>query len=415
MECRTLIIGGGIAGLYLAEKLAKRSHSHGSEILLLEKNNYLGGRVYTFRDKARGLQYEAGAGRIHRDHTHVAALVRRFGLKTYPIDGSTHTADGSEYAPVFGALHDILTRLPPSALRQHTIAELLPPQHRGLLSLFPYWAETHLARADNALGVFNTNRKAHGVMADTAADAFYGIAGGIDKLTTGLATAARAAGAEIKTGHEVLDVVRLPSGHFQATVKTNTGRRITIHAERVVFATCRCGLDPFRILRDESFIRHLATSPLLRIYAVYPPTPRTGRVWFAGDSKTVVAGPLRFVIPIHPAKGLIMISYTDGADTEHWRDLEGPALQRDIQRHVRAQWPDREIPEPTYLRKHYWSGGCTYWLPGNYDVEAEAAHALNPQPGLYVCGESISAHHQAWIEGALLTADMLAERLSRED
>jgi hypothetical protein len=399
MECRTLIIGGGIAGLYLAEKLAKRGG-----ILLLEKNNYLGGRIYTFRDKATGLQYEAGAGRIHRDHALIAALVRRFGLKTYSFSGD------SEYAPVFGAIHDILTRLPPDALRRHTIAELLPRQHRGLLSLFPYWAETHMMRADVALGVFRTGKHA-GVMADTAADAFYGIAGGIDTLTARLAAAARTAGADVRTGHEVLDVVRMPSGHFQATVKTNTGRRIVVHAERVVFAVCRCGLSPFRILRDESFIRHLATSPLLRIYAVYPPSAETGRVWFAGDSKTVVAGPLRFVIPINPAKGLIMISYTDGADTEHWRSLEGPALQREIQRHVRAQWPDREIPEPTYLRKHYWGGGCTYWLPGDYDVESEAAHALNPQPGLYVCGESISAHQQAWIEGALETAEILAERL----
>lgn len=400
MEYHTLIIGGGIAGLFLAEKLAAKR----SQVLLLEKNDYLGGRVYTFRDKAKGLQYEAGAGRIHRDHAHVASLVRRFGLKTYPIDGS------SEYAPVFGALHDILTRLPPDALRRHTIAELLPPQHRGLLSLFPYWAETHLARADNALGVFRTGRTA-GVMADTATDAFYGIVGGIDTLTSRLAAAARTAGAELRTGHEVLDVARLPSGHFQATVKTNTGRRITVHAERVVFATCRCTLGTFRILRRESFIRHLATSPLLRIYAVYPPSPSTGRVWFADDSKTVVAGPLRFVIPINPAKGLIMISYTDGADTEHWRSLEGAALQHEIQLHVRAQWANREIPEPTYLRKHYWGGGCTYWLPGDYDVEAEADHAMNPQPGLYVCGESISAHHQAWIEGALLTAATLAERL----
>jgi glycine/D-amino acid oxidase-like deaminating enzyme len=402
MECDTLIIGGGIAGLFLAEQLAsaaKRSSS--SSTLLLEKNNYLGGRVYTFRDKTKGLQYEAGAGRIHRGHKQVASLVSRFGLKTYSFSGE------SEYAPVFGALHDILTRLPPSTLRRRTIAELLPRQHHDILSLFPYWAETHLTRADNALGVFQPG----GVMVDTAPDAFYGIVGGIDTLTSHLADAARTAGAELRTGHEVLDVIRLPSGHFEAIVKTNTGRRSIVHAERVVFATCRCTLGTFRILRDESFIRHLATSPLLRIYATYPPSATTGRTWFAGDSNTVVAGPLRFIIPINAAKGLIMISYTDGADTEHWRDLDGAALQREIQRHVRAQWPDRDIPEPTYLRKHYWAGGCTYWLPGDYDVIAEAAHALNPQPGVYVCGESISAHQQAWIEGALETAALLATRL----
>ena len=390
----TVIIGGGIAGLYLAEQLAKRDQ----QVTLLEKNNYFGGRVYTFRDKANGLQYEAGAGRIHREHTLTAGLVERFGLKKYHFSGD------SEYAPVFNALQQILTRLDPAVLRRHTIAELLPPHHRPLLRLFPYWAETHLMRADVALGVF----KPDGVMADRRADAFYGIVGGIDTLTVRLAAAARAAGATLRTGHEVSDVARLPSGQFRVTVKDSH----TILADRVVFATCRCSLGGFRLIRDESFVRNLATSPLLRIYAVYPPNPTTGRSWFDGMDKVVLDGPLRFVIPINAQKGLIMISYTDGADTEAWRDIEGPALQAAIQAEVRRNWPTLEIPEPTYLRKHYWGGGCTYWLPGDYDVEAEAAHALNPQPGVYICGESISAHHQAWIEGALETAEALLCRLA---
>ena len=397
---RTLIIGGGIAGLYLAEQLAKRSDAKRSEeVLLLEKNSYFGGRVYTFKDKAKDLQYEAGAGRIHREHTRVNALVKRFGLKTYSFSGD------SDYAPIFDALQGILTHLDPAALRHHTIAELLPPQHRSLLRLFPYWAETHLMRADVALGVFKVDT---GVMADRRADAFYGIVGGIDTLTTRLAAAARKLGAELRSGQEVLDVVRLSSGQFRATVKG----RPDIIADRVVFATCRCTLGTFRLIRDESFIGRLATSPLLRIYAVYPPNPATGRTWFADMDNVVLDSPLRFVIPINARKGLIMISYTDGADTEVWRDLEGSALQTAIQAEVRRTWPALEIPEPTYLRKHYWGGGCTYWLPGDYDVEAEAAHALNPQPGVYVCGESISARHQAWVEGALETSEDLLCRLA---
>lgn len=399
MPTQTLIIGGGIAGLYLAEQLSKRTDQ---EVTLLEKNNYFGGRVYTFRDKAKGLQYEAGAGRIHREHARVNALVTRFGLKTYSFSGD------SDYAPVFDALQGVLTRLDPAPLRRHTIAELLPPQHRRLLRLFPYWAETHLMRADVALGVFKIGRgAAGGVMADRRADAFYGIIGGIDTLTNRLATAARAAGATLRSGQEVLDVARLPSGQFRVAVKGGAD----ILADRVVFATCRCTLGDFRILRDESFVRRLATSPLLRIYAVYPPNPTTGKTWFADMDKVVLDSPLRFVIPINSRKGLIMISYTDGDDTKAWRDLEGPALQAAIQAEVHRVWPDRAVPEPTYLRKHYWGGGCTYWLPGDYDVEAEAAHALNPQPGVYVCGESISAHHQAWIEGALETAEDLLCRL----
>jgi hypothetical protein len=391
----TLIIGGGIAGLYLAEQLAERDRNN---VLLIEKNNYFGGRVYTFTDDSRKLQYEAGAGRIHRDHSRVNALVDRFGLKKYYFNGQ------SNYVPVFDALQKILTRMDPVALRRHTIAELLPPQHRPLLRLFPYWAETHLMRADVALGVFRPD----GVMADSRTDAFYGIVGGIETLTDNLVKTARKAGAILQTGHEVLDVMLLPSGQFHVTVKGMPD----ITADRVIFATCRCTLGTFRLIRDESFISNLATSPLLRIYAVYPPDSATGRAWFAGMPAIVMDGPLRFVIPINAKKGLIMISYTDGADTKVWHDLEGSALQTAIQAEVRRTWPGREIPEPTYLRKHYWGGGTTYWLPGDYDVESEAAHALNPQPGVYVCGESISAHHQSWIEGALETAEDLLCRLS---
>ena len=407
---RTLIIGGGIAGIYLAEQLAKRGDRH---VLLLEKNSYFGGRIYTFKDKATGLQYEAGAGRIHRDHARVATLVDRLGLKKYYFSGNADTisinsSDGSfhksNFVPVFDALQKILTRLDPATLRHHTIAELLPPQHRSLLRLFPYWAETNLMRADVALGSFRPD----GVMSDRRADAFYGIVGGIEMLTDSLIKTARAAGATLRSGHEVLDVVRLPSGQFLVTVKGLPDMTV----DRVIFATCRCTLGTFRLIRDESFIHNLATSPLLRIYAVYPPDPVTGRTWFAGMDTVVTDGPLRYVIRINAKKGLIMISYTDGDDTKAWRDLEGAALQTAIQAEVRRFWPALTIPEPTYLRKHYWGGGCTYWLPGDYDVEAEAAHALNPQPGVYVCGESISPHHQAWIEGALETSEALLCRLS---
>jgi glycine/D-amino acid oxidase-like deaminating enzyme len=408
----TVIIGGGIAGLYLAEQLAmrERDRDRDHKVLLLEKNNYFGGRVYTFIDKSKDLQYEAGAGRIHRDHARVNALVAWFGLKKYYFSGNAETISinngkrsHTNYVPIFDALQKILTRLDPADLRHHTIAELLPPQHRSILRLFPYWAETHMMRADLALDSFRPD----GVMADRRADAFYGIYGGIETLTDSLIKTARAAGATLKSGHEVLDVVRLPSGQFLLTVKGLSDMTV----DRVIFATCRCTLGTFRLIRDESFIGNLATSPLLRIYAVYPPDSATGRTWFAGMDTVVTDGPLRYVIPINAKKGLIMISYTDGDDTKIWHGLEGDALQTAIQTEVRRFWPTLEIPEPTYLRKHYWGGGCTYWLPGDYDVVAEAAHALNPQPGVYVCGESISSHHQAWIEGALETAEALLCRL----
>ena len=74
-----IIVGGGISGLYLAYKIGDE------RTLLLEKYDYLGGRVYT--EHKDGLTYESGAGRIGKDHSLLIALIKELGLekKLYPI------------------------------------------------------------------------------------------------------------------------------------------------------------------------------------------------------------------------------------------------------------------------------------------------------------------------------------------
>jgi len=72
-----LILGGGIAGLYAAYKIHQRSPQF--SILILEKENYLGGRVYTHRDKT--MEVEAGAGRLSDKHIRVLELIQDLGLK----------------------------------------------------------------------------------------------------------------------------------------------------------------------------------------------------------------------------------------------------------------------------------------------------------------------------------------------
>lgn len=125
-------------------------------------------------------------------------------------------------------------------------------------------------------------------------------------------------------------------------------------------------------------------------------------------------GPLRHVIPVNAATGLIMASYTEGRDTARWFKLRGAALAAALHAAVCATFPDRAPPRPLWVRRAWWPAGCTYWLPGEYDVAAASAAALQPlpeaAPGLHLCGESYSLR-QAWVEGALEHADALVERL----
>ena len=61
---KIIILGGGIAGLNTAYKLQNKYDS----IALIEKNDRLGGRIYTYYNKSKHIQIEGGAGRINFKH-----------------------------------------------------------------------------------------------------------------------------------------------------------------------------------------------------------------------------------------------------------------------------------------------------------------------------------------------------------
>ena len=72
-----IIIGGGISGhTYLTYKLQQEY-----KILLVEKSNYIGGRIYTHTCNVDSMKcrYEVGAG-IPSNHKLLLNLIRELGL-----------------------------------------------------------------------------------------------------------------------------------------------------------------------------------------------------------------------------------------------------------------------------------------------------------------------------------------------
>ncbi|MGH2685756.1 MAG: flavin monoamine oxidase family protein, partial [Actinomycetota bacterium] len=61
---RVVVIGAGVAGLVAAFELDRAGH----DVVVLEAQNRVGGRIYTCRDFAPGLYAEFGAMRIPRAH-----------------------------------------------------------------------------------------------------------------------------------------------------------------------------------------------------------------------------------------------------------------------------------------------------------------------------------------------------------
>ena len=98
------IVGGGIGGLYTAYKLHLQFPK--KTILVLEKENYLGGRVFTYRDKY--MTVEAGAGRFSDKHTNLLKLIRELGLdsKIVPITGSVGYAPADGTNSIYNSFAD---------------------------------------------------------------------------------------------------------------------------------------------------------------------------------------------------------------------------------------------------------------------------------------------------------------------
>jgi hypothetical protein len=391
-----IIVGGGISGLYSALKLQKK-HPLWS-IAILEKYEGLGGRTFTYH--THGTHWEAGAGRICECQYKIIGLVHKYGL---------HLSKIPKEKSIFNAVNipffiEPLQLLPQDLLETHTLFELLQDIYgakaKEIVEPFPYWAEIYSLRADLALKTFLHSELSHD-------HDFFVINEGFSAVIKNMRAEFEKKGGEVLVKMVVEGVEKGDDSSTDLQVAFDKNK-IKLRANKI----CLMALDvdsvrKIRGLSDLPVLKKLKTSPLLRIYAIFPKPWTLGRV--------VTGERIRYIIPIQPEKGVVMISYTDGDDTKAYAKLIGNdlTLQKAVMADVRSLFPDEKIADPTFIKAHYWQSGCTYWQPGHYDPYKESDAACKPLaslPSLFMCGESFSTR-QTWVEGALDHADICLAKI----
>jgi len=403
------IIGAGIAGLYCARELQRKMPQ--AKICILEKYKGIGGRTYTYHTKVNGLDisWEAGAGRIHKTHHQVLALLKEYGIDTIPIGGKMdwRTADGTEPVDFMSLFENLgIPQLSDETLESMTIKQILQKsmgakKTQDLLDRYEYRSELDTLKASNALYSLYHELGTH--------EGFCIIKGGfsvlIDKMKADIPRV------DILLEHEMADIKKEDS--YEILVKSKK----SIHAKRVIVAIPRNALAEIPCFKGLPILEQVKMRPLVRMYAVFP--LENGKAWFAGMNKFICDLPIRYVLPMDPTKGTIMISYTDGEEAEQWiakAKKNENAVQKEVMAQICSLFPGQKIPDPLFFKIHPWSDGCSYWAPvanKPYDFNLVSKASVKPlpdMPELYMCNESW-AYAQAWVKCSIDQAQKVIDIL----
>jgi monoamine oxidase len=395
-----LIVGAGIAGLNTASELLKADPE--LKILIVDKYKHAGGRLDTVY-LPHGIQYEAGAGRIHSSHKALLKLVKTHNLTLIEIGHSldwrsseTKITEPDYFFSVFHKYCEILRDLPETILRTKTIRDLMIEIQgvelaKHILDTYPYRAEIEIMSAKASLDLFKSLENGK----------FFVLKEGFSELTRRIVK--NLGSVNLKFNHEIQRLEYNKETKLYTVSGICNKKHVEFKATRIVLAIPKNPLEklyPFG--PDHPLLVNLRMEPLLRIYSIYKNSS-----WFP-ENTIVTDSPLRFIIPINKRKGVIMSSYLDARDTEPWLDFtkkeNAQLLKSRIHDETQILFPDILLPQAESTTPYLWKDGCTYWLPGDYDYTEISKKALYPMPetypNLHIVGESFSTKQQ-WVEGAL--------------
>ncbi|HEX9633954.1 MAG TPA: FAD-dependent oxidoreductase [Candidatus Limnocylindria bacterium] len=434
---RVVVIGAGLAGLVAAYELKRAGH----EVVVLEAQNRVGGRVHTLRTFAPGLYAEAGAMRIPRAHDLTLGYCERFRLPLRPfvmgnpkglvfVGGRRMTVAEANADPTslafelaeqergrtadelwegaIGDLRAMVEREGDAAWEQivrdydqYSLYEFL--RFRGWSTgAIEYFAVMNFLESDmhNAL-VEVLREDLGGAYVDMQE-----IAGGMDQLPGAFFGELQR---EVRLGAEVFAIEQDPASvsvHF----KTEAGR----FSERGDYAVCTL---PFSVLRSVEMVTPFSHGKQRAIRQLnYHASTKIlfqarERIWETEDGiqggATVTDLPIRRMNYPTPdpttERGVLLASYTWGQDALQWGAMdEETRLEEALDDVSRIHPRIREVYEVGASYAWYgdrWARGAFAMFAPEQQTQLQE-DIVRSEGRILFAGEHCSLYH-AWIQGAL--------------
>lgn len=402
-----IIIGGGIAGLYTQYKLLKKYSN--KNILLIEKNNRLGGRIYTHKVNVKKTSYsmEGGAGRFNDNHKLLIKLIKELGLSKHifkipskvnviPTKKKWITHDISKFSP-YDYLDFIIKNYKlKENMRKITFNDWLNKNIdekviKYLKDFYPY-KDVFKVNAYDALNLYKKDLNVN--------NNFYVLGGGLIQIIEKLEKEIISMGGIIRLNTELKGIKNIGDNYLLKTNKCN------FFCKKVILTGQRPDLLKIKYLHPlKKTLNSVKNAKLCRFYFIFD-TKKCS--WFKNIKKTITDSRLSYFIPIDYDSGLVMISYVDEYNAVYLKKMELESKSKLINyllKECEKIFGVKNIPKPIWTQSFYWENGVGDWREGvnSKSIEKKITKPFKKE-NIFICGENYSSEFQCWIEGSLKTA-----------
>jgi hypothetical protein len=391
-----IIVGAGIAGLYLSYELLKKGHS----VLLIEKDKRLGGRMFTEETEIDGvpLSMEAGAGVIRKDEDDMKELLDDLGIQCSFWKGKTdiiyHTQSGNELLDY--NYKNILNKICKDSSNDQTFLEIVQ-KSRGVSNKEKIGVLIGTTYSEllggNSKDICEENDFYEFLLNNNE----YGKPKTWNELT-----------------NRLKDEILNRDGKFKlrtTIVQVGNGWVKDQHNQKYLFdeliMTC-----PYHFVKKIKLPRSLSywtqtmdelhnETDYLRIYSYFEKPIEI-------PNKIATNLSIRRVIPIQG--NLVMTVYTDGRDA---KDIH--RICKDEQKlslYIRSEMEALlgfKVPEIKKNWCFFWPKGISNWKPSDRSVKEIVESIRNPVDHIYFCGDTYS-QHPGWLEGAMDSCEFILEK-----
>jgi hypothetical protein len=387
MEYDYIIIGAGISGLYTAYLIKKNNPN--SKILILESNNYIGGRMGIDTFYSTRITTGAGIGRKNKD-INLIKLLNELKVVYTEFRINTILAENITEIDIKKIMKQLKTEYETNSyikkpLKFKTFAtEVLGPK---LYKNFLINSGYHDYENEDAYSVLTDYHMEYNT------SGWIGLSIPWDELI-----------------NKLVNVIDKKNIKLKSTVtKVNTiskevyaNNHLYIY-KKLVFATTISSIE--KLLKIPMY-KQIKGQPFLRIYAKI--NSDYIDIMKEKVSKMLIVSTLLYkIIPMNPNKGIYMIGYNDnyGAETliKHIKDKK--YIEEMLAKSI-------DVPKIVIdkLKHYYWKEGTHYFKPYKFNKIEFINKAQHPKNNIFVVGECLSVD-QGWTEGAITSVNNIIDKI----